>query len=853
MSGQNRVGFDYSAISRGNRHDYDDDDDDDDDEDVNDAADFSVEPPAGYKHKVKPHLESDALSDLEDDVPRASPAHQQNAASGSATPQRTLSAPSNQASISKPRFTQRSNAPAHFPEFHTSRGAAGGAKFRPPEETEDSRYLAGIPGLRRPERRRANEPRFGDPADKAQSPFRVPVAFVKATGEYGDPLKGNLPPSDPDNADPAAQQQLTDTRQQSSGDPSATKHAGLGFSKPSSKPSIQGSTNSADTPAPISQTSATPYTPPRAVPAFPDTSAVGFDFDHDAIMNGDDEDEVNALLAAFPGSKQLAPGESMLEDDEAVSWTLPAFQPEAPNTTTTTPLAAEHPTFSVAETKTTTPKAASRISTSSSDEDEEIILVPSQTYATHSSATRASPLAQPISEAAKVSAPVTEGEAEVEVVEEADLGFVIDLEGEDPSIAAEHIHLSGTTSSTHRPVLGDAASSAAKSSRKPKAPKRGKPRRIPREGDSDLDWGSDGPPGVSDDGTAEEEDLATAAASISITNSATETITDPILAKAIRADRHEWESSDDDHDISMGIAKPSKRRGGQRAKRSLAGKAAASRTAAQLARSRKADQDAILADYMQNIMNQGDDSSDEDQDAAKQGLFSTDDMVVETINGDLPADVPGKGKGRARRLSNKLDDKTDLDAMIQFMNGMDPQKGGRQLGFGDIEDEIHMGEVKEWLTESEDDSDDEADAGESKAVLVEVDDHSLQAKPSKDAEVDSDEDEDLAEQLRIILEDDDDDESSEIFSEDSDSEDDDGCGGRSDRRHRSHGECCGEEYDADADDEHGLVRLAERTDRPFAQRRRDTVDRGLGETGGGSRNENEGTKQQEFHRGCRKT
>ncbi|SPO24963.1 uncharacterized protein UTRI_01473_B [Ustilago trichophora] len=776
VSGQNRVGFDYSVMTRGNRHDYDDDEDEDDDDDE-DAADFAIEPPAAYKHKVKPHLESNVLSDLEDDTPKAKISKpRQNIPSGSATPQRAFNNTFNTASTSKSRFTPRSNAPTNFPEFYTTRGAGGGAKFRPPEETEDAKYLAGIPGLRRPERRRFDQPRFGDPADKTQSPFRVPVSFVKATGEFGDPLKGNLPPREDDTPiDPSAPQHMMDTRQQQQpGDPSATKHAGLGFSKPSTKPAVPGSASKEEAPASTSQTSATPYTPPRAVPVFQDTTADAFDLDQYMDNDGDDQDEVNALLAAFPGSKELAPGESMFEDDAAMSWSLPAFKPEAASAATTTPLAIEQDVFSVppsqhdatAVTQSETPaQARSRISPASSDDQEKII--PSHAHSPTSLDTKPAPAAQPVEEAKR--APSAEAEDEMEVVQETDFGFVIDLQGEDPAIAAEQSKISATTPSSHRVALGDAAPSSAKSSRKSKASKRGKPRRIPREGDSDLDWGSDGPPGVSDDDMVEEEDLAAATAGISITRTNDDDIiTDPILAKAIRADRHEWESDDDD--IAMGIAKPSKRRGGQRAKRSLAGKAAASRNAAQLARSRKADQDAIVADYMENIMNQAEDTSDED----RAGLFSADDMVVETVDGELPAGASAKGKDKVRRLSNKLDDKTDLDAMIRFMNGMDPQKGGRQLGFGDIEDEIHIDEVKEWLTESEDASDDdEEDADQSRAIVVGVDEHNLEAKPTKavDQGIDSDEDEDLAEQLRIILEDDE--ESSEIFSEDSDSEDDD--------------------------------------------------------------------------------
>ncbi|SNX82293.1 uncharacterized protein MEPE_00999 [Melanopsichium pennsylvanicum] len=760
VRGQNRVGFDYSSISRAHRQDYDDQnhDDEQDDQGQDDAADFSIEPPEGYKHKVKPHLEFDRHSEDEASQIPTSP---ESFPSGSTTPQRNIKNTSYNHPIfpSKLRIqTPRSYyPPTSFPEFYTSRGVNGGANFRPPEETEDSRYLAGIPGLRKQERRVRNETRFGDPADKAQSPFRVPVAFVKATGEFGDPLKGNLPPQGPDGPTAAPPPQLFDTAAEQPVEPSTGKHAGLGFSNRSpSRSMVPGA-------SPLlhaQQTSATPYTPPRAVPVFQDTTANVFDFDQQRFNDEGDQDEVEALLTAFPGSKELAPGESMLDDDATTSWSLPAFHPEVASTNGTAPLASEHETFHIPRVKGDTAlvegrqaarKAASRTSTSSSDEEEEIILVPSQAQTPKPvDATPYSNEAPP----APTALPVTE----IEAVEETGLGFVIDLKGED-SANTERARIATAASSPHRVALGDAEMSIRQSRKK--APKRGKPRPTPREGDSDLDWGSDGPPLPSDD----EHDLAAATATISISNSHhnnsnAEIITDPILAKAIRADRHEWESDCDDGDISMGIAKPNKRRGGQRAKRSLAGRAAASRNAAQLTRSRKADQDAIVADYTENIMNQAQDSSDEE----RQALFSNDDTAVETVHGESDT---GKGKNKARRLSDKLDDKTDLDAMIRFMNGMDPQKGGRQLGFGDIEDEIHLDEVKEWLTESEDESADEIDAADDgRAVVVTVDES---RNPTQQRDSSDEEDEDLEEALRVILEGDDDERSSEIFSEGSSS------------------------------------------------------------------------------------
>ncbi|CCF54861.1 hypothetical protein NDA11_002724 [Ustilago hordei] len=793
VSGQNRVGFDYSALSRGSRRDYNDDQDNKD-EDDEDEADFAIDPPAGYKHKIKPHLEKSAHSDIESDTAKLQSSFQTpNVPSGSSTHQCAFSITiNNHGSSSMPRFTPRSTAPVQFPEFYTSRGSASGAKFRPPEETEDSKYLAGIPGLRRPERRQQrNAPQLGDPADQVQSPFRVPLAFVKSTGEYGDPLKGNLPPRDPEDTsiDPAAKQLEEARQQQLNNPPAQRRHACLGFSnRPAIKPAAPAQVSNAEAPVtmstPAPQTTATPYVPPRAVLQFTDMTVNAFDFNHDAI-NADDQDEVNALLAAFPGSKELAPGESMFEDDAASSWTLPAFQPEAVKPiqlpTNTSQRNAENPVFaasapakSAAQPAVDANKPLSRISATSSDDDEEIILVPLQGQTPRGTAAKPSPAPAPTEMQDEVEAAPTAG---VEVVEETDLGFVIDLEGEDPAAPIESPPKSIATSTSHRVVLGDAARSASKSnasSRKKQSATRGKPRRIPREGDSDLDWGNDGPPGGSGDVMGKEEGLTAAAAGISITRNSNEAevITDPILAKAIRADRHEWESADDnDNDITMDMVQPKKRGRGQRAKRSTANRAAASRTAAQNARSRKADQDAIIADYMENILIQGNDSSDDD----KEGLFETDDMVVETVDGDLPAGISDKGKAKARRLSNQLDDKTDVDAMIRFMNGMDPQKGGRQLGFGDIDDEIHMDEVKEWLTESEADSDDD-DVED--AATADVNGHPAEVKSSKKADkqdASGSEDEDLAEQLRIILEDDDDEESSEVFSEDSssDSEGDD--------------------------------------------------------------------------------
>lgn len=93
---------------------------------------------------------------------------------------------------------------------------------------------------------------------------------------------------------------------------------------------------------------------------------------------------------------------------------------------------------------------------------------------------------------------------------------------------------------------------------------------------------------------------------------------------------------------------------------------------------RQTEQEALLADYMENALRRQPDS---------------DDDVDE-----------GVGHGEATTAS-------DMDALLRFMRGMDGQQGGRQMTLGDIEDEQKMNEEDEWMTESGDDSE-ESDADE---------------------------------------------------------------------------------------------------------------------------------------------
>ncbi|EPQ27486.1 uncharacterized protein PFL1_05024 [Pseudozyma flocculosa PF-1] len=863
--GQNQVGFDYSALSRPRRRrgeddgqgDQDVDTSDDEDEDE-DEADFPIDPPKGYRHQHKPHLEipSAPSPPLNPTTPDKNAADAAGIAAIIPTGPRAgppvyPSAQTRQNFTPNPRYKRPT--PTVYPEFHTTRGSGFGN--RPPEENEDAKYLAAIPGLRRPgqgqDPRRRGHFRSGDPAFNDDNPLRKPLTFVKATGEWKD---GKFLPFDADKAaskelqpgeepveepvpERKAMQEQADAFTAGSERP---KHAGLGFARAQQQHQQQ-----------------------QHKEIEPETLANAMQVD------GEEGDAVADFLRAFPGSRELGPDEGMVD---ALAQQPSFFAPPS----STLSKAPSHP-VDTAQTASTLSTATSKpqpsrpppASSSSDDDDEEIILVPAKPNDPASASSRGRG-------AQEGSGRYAESDSDEERQLDAILGqqskasgddeeqaagdpFVIDLTGESPKLDAVDA-LPSSKGRRHRVALGDAvppsdghddssdgdddegyeyeinmtqrqprgagkkARNAAKKARRrarnkaDKASEGGGPdislnQRVPREGDSDLDWGSDGPPCVEQD-DLEQDVLALAAAGITfkevevldVEMPRTADDEDAMLKQAIEASLG----------LSQGDAAPAVPR------RTLADipikkKQNLNQAKKQAAASRRKDHQAeMLADYLENVRAQQANGQDDDGDDSSEG-----DMQEERMDGLLDAGSGKKGKSKAVPLSAKLDEQTELDAMIRFMNGMDPQKEGRHKSFGDVAVEAQMQEEEEWMTEESDDDDDQGAARQdatgvkAQTEVSEVDALSAttRSKPAgrrkgdkrKDVALleserqllveDSDE-EKQAEQLRKILEsedsdlsldsddddddeddddnDEDDDDDSEDEDEDDDSEDDDG-------------------------------------------------------------------------------
>lgn len=153
------------------------------------------------------------------------------------------------------------------------------------------------------------------------------------------------------------------------------------------------------------------------------------------------------------------------------------------------------------------------------------------------------------------------------------------------------------------------------------------------------------------------------------------------------------------------------------------------------ARAKQSAKEAILADYMENAM----------------GLTTDDEQEGQS----------------ERRDDSKIDKKTDMDALLQFMNGMDGQRSGKVMTMEDIAIEQQLQEEDEWMTESDGD-DEEVDAAiQEEEVKLEVDrvvEGEESADDESESESDSSEDDTRRRKKR---------QESWSDSEDSDSESDD--------------------------------------------------------------------------------
>lgn len=283
VQGQNAVGFDYSAIAIRGQEDSEED--------------FVIEPPKGYVHQARPHLDSAEAASNANASPRPGPS-QPN--SGTATPTDTqhgatvipigprVGSPYTIRGGTRGRGRGGFSAAPVFPSFVTSRGAtsgrsaSGGLGFRPLPQTEDEQYLAGVPG--KGQRARGSSARSGDPAD--ERPLLRPVEFVKSTGDWDNGrfrMHG---------------EKATDAAE----DESATQ----GYEHEETMPPYEHTTTT---------------TEEIAEQALGQQSG-------SIVEDGEDEALIESLLQAYPGSRELGADEELDSTTQAVISMAPA--PDAP-------------------------------------------------------------------------------------------------------------------------------------------------------------------------------------------------------------------------------------------------------------------------------------------------------------------------------------------------------------------------------------------------------------------------------------------------------------------------------------------------------------------------------------------
>lgn len=641
--------------------------------------------------------------------------------------------------------------------------------------------------------------RHGDPANNA-NPHFYPVSFVKASGEWKDGVWTGKQPEQDDAAASSSATKAEGSQQRYDAINGRRAGTGLGF-----------------TPAPAASTSKLPG--------------------YDEAEEEDEpvEDQLAALLQAFPGSRVLDEGEvgsSALKDHFEPQETILGHKTERDQGVTAPPSATE-----VIAGQGSADQAEGAPAAAAADEEEEVdeddddeeesedeqILIPLRRTPARDSAQPQPQTMQTDSEeerqldaiiAAQAEA-TRSAEPEADSASEdglADDGpaFTIDLTGSTPPpqdavvvdesqqpqasfVLGERSFASAAapTASDASPVMpqrivadetfaaiiessdsedesgfvpvgrqkskpkgGRKARNAAKKARR-RAKKLGQyheagdddvqmsggaPRRRPRTGDSDIEWGSDGPPdfdqpsnGSIDRGVFQLRDL----------NLGSQSHAD---APRTRADEERMllealSLSAADDQSRTGASAP----GDSTSYSTISIAAKAKKGKGRLTR-RQREEQAMMQDYIEHaLVDQGIESDDED-------------------GGD----------------EGNLDGKTDMDALIGFMNGMDPQVGGRQMTMGDIQDEMDVAEEDEWMTESEEgsdggDSDDERafDVAERQIVVDEDGDDEDQESESEssDDEVDaaprsSDDEEDEDESDDQSSSNDDDDDDDDIFDRD---------------------------------------------------------------------------------------
>jgi hypothetical protein len=202
---------------------------------------------------------------------------------------------------------------------------------------------------------------------------------------------------------------------------------------------------------------------------------------------------------------------------------------------------------------------------------------------------------------------------------------------------------------------------------------------VAREGDSDLEWGSDGPP----------------------------------VQFRKKADQESFIQGGPMQQLSLNVlsAPQSKEEEGKMLAIALANSVGTSKKTLASVQSHK---EAIMADYMENAMGNNDDDDN-----------SEGDVVTE------------------QRDEKKVNQKTDLDALLQFINGMDGQRKGKEMTLEDIAIEKQMEEEEEWMTESGDEEDED-----DKKFDAAVEKEGRRALPDESIEEDDSDDSDSSEEER---------------------------------------------------------------------------------------------------------
>ncbi|MCO5565915.1 hypothetical protein L7F22_019590 [Adiantum nelumboides] len=700
VQSQHAVGFDYSALAprsivrQSNQDELDDDSDDEED--------IIIEARKGYVHSVKPHLENDQRTPP--DTPRIVHGYQsfsdsENIASSS----RTSPTPAEKARAERIRTGQiaaviptgpksltpfrvnnskaNNQLPADLPVFKpaTSNKKSKKEFVRPMEDPLEDACMGGIPrGMRK---RQSRFDRGESSLRRFEAEKRNPPSFVKANGDWKD---GKWIRTSEDGPESLVEESKNS---ENVGVSDNVTRSGLGFNAASTSQSKVEVRNHEE--------------------------------EEDAIfelMKGDDT--VEELLKAFPGS-------AVLQDSGNVDESLGYYSAPSDLGLGRETIHSKQ-TFDVTDGHEITPAPKAEATEDNDEEDDddiEIILVDQKPSA--------------ISEPAAKSTVETNMEMpdskEKEEVEDDDDGFFVDTVGEETKPKNE-IQYESITSVAVGEVLpeqempanastgeddeewksegegedfvqlygegqpgrkvGKKARNAAKKARR-KARKNGftlnEEPPIAREGDSDLDWGSDGPP-VRFRNKGDQIDFTDGDAELSL---------DQLRLNAVSSAPRNTE--EEETQLAIALAESM----GSKGKANGANKALF-----------KSQKDAILDDYMQNAM--GGNNSDSDE------------MEEE------------------ERDDTKENQETELDAMLRFMQGMDGQRSGKEITIDDINVERQLEEEDEWMTDSDAKSNDESEDSEAERVFNhdekrlanESESSDLSSDDSDDSEDDDDDDED---------------------------------------------------------------------------------------------------------------